>query len=419
MHILMAVPWIPYPPTDGGRVRSYYLLREIARRHTVSLFCVRNPGEEVDKLEKLKTWCHRVESAPSELSYSIVSKIRSVAHPLPFGAIHPDGEAARRLLAMAADCGADLLHLQGMEFSGCFAPLMRMRRTVYDMVDCNSQQMRRRSQQANNPARRLWSLLQARKFSRAERQVMSQPVSIILTSHADADALLRLPHHEGVHVHVVPNGVDVAPDQPRQPAQGQPRLVFAGNMGYFPNDDAVRHFCRNILPLIRQKRPEVGVDVIGKNPSADLVRFCRRQQDVAVLGFVSDMRAEVMRRMLFVCPLRIGTGIKVKVLEAMACGAAIVASSVSVEGMNVKDGYHALVADTPEAFAAQVLRLLDSPTLRQALGAQARALVSKEYAWEAREQRLNRIYEEAVRAGHQGARVAPAGDHQSNTAHKE
>ncbi|MBI4323477.1 MAG: glycosyltransferase [Candidatus Omnitrophica bacterium] len=208
---------------------------------------------------------------------------------------------------------------------------------------------------------------------------------------------MRYRHHPGVKIRVLSNGAEIAPRIIHQEPDRPPRLVFTGNMAYPPNEDAVYYFCRQILPLIHRKCPDVWLDVIGNHPSVRLRRFCGRSKQVAVLGFVPDLRAEVIRRTLYVSPLRIGTGIKLKILEAMACGMPIVASPMSIEGMPVTDGRHLLVARSAKEFADKVLEVLTKPALRQQLGMHAQQLIKDRYEWETIGQELDRIYQEAVR----------------------
>lgn len=389
----MAVPWIPYPPTDGGRVRSYYLLREAARRHEVELLCVRNPGESEAGLQALAPLCRRIDTVPSEVDYSVPAKAHALMRPWPFGAMAPESGIGRRLAAWGRDPGITVIHVQGMEFAASLPELVRHKPVVFDMVDCNSLQMRRRAGRVRDPLRRLWYHVQAGAFQRAEAAVSRLPLRVLVTSPVDAQALGP---SGTVRIHVIPDGVEV--DAGWNPGSGQDsaRLVFTGNMGYTPNQDAVAYFCRAIWPLVRRARPEATFDVIGKNPPSKLAAWLARQPGVTVAGFVPDLKAEMATRTLYVCPLRIGSGIKVKLLEAMACGMPIVATPISIEGMPVEDGRHLLIAGSAEAFAAKVDQALSDPARCRELGRQARRLVQERYDWTALGQDVDRIYREAA-----------------------
>ena len=195
MKILMGVPWIPYPPTDGGRVRSYYLIREASRRHTVSLFCIKNPSDDVKGLKELERWCRKIHCIPSAISYSITSKCLSIFGSLPFGLTELNGQAEQSLLNFCRGEDFDLLHLQGMEFIGYLEKFNKGKPVILDMVDCNSLNYLRRSQWTCDPIRRLWYLLQYKKFMWAEKAVLSSPLSVLLTSHVDSECLNQPGRH--------------------------------------------------------------------------------------------------------------------------------------------------------------------------------------------------------------------------------
>lgn len=396
MKILIGVPWIPYPPTDGAKVRAYYLIREVAKRHVVSLFCIRNSAEEIQGLEVFKALCHHVRWVPSTLGYSVMDKCRSLVRTLPFGAVEPGGAVERGLLEYYDSDGFDLVHLQGVEFAGCLEKLTAHRSLVVDLVDCNSLHVVDKARVTGDPLQRAWYLLQARKFRYAEERILANPVTVLVAGRTDLACLLRGPHHADLRTDVLPTGVDVAAPF-HQPDAAEPwSVVFTGNMAYYPNEDAVQFFCRRILPVIRNTLPQIRLDVIGKNPSPGLLRLARVLGHVRVTGFMPDLKAEMLRRCLYVCPLRTGTGPKIKLLEAMAAGMPIVSTSIGVDGLSVEDGRHVLLADSADAFAHKVIEALSSVELRRVLGTSARQLVEEHYEWKRIGLRLERIYQDLV-----------------------
>ena len=396
MRILIGVPWIPYPPTDGGKVRSYFLIQEASKRHTVSLFCIKNPSDDMKGLKELKRWCRNIHCAPSAISYSMISKCISIFSSLPFGLTELDGMAERSLLNFCKSEDFDLLHLQGMELIGYLEKLGKGKPLILDMVDCNSLNFQRRSQWTRDPIRRLWYLLQYKKFMWAEKTVLSSPSSVLLTSHVDSEFLNQSGRHPEFRSFILPDGIDVGPPF-YQAEESKPwSLVFTGNMSYYPNEDAVRFFCKQVLPMIQEKAPQVRLDVIGKNPSPSLVQFAKRSRNVFVLGFVNDLRTEITKRSLYICPLRIGTGVKVKLLEAMSVGMPIIATPISAEGLEVEKDKHLLIASSPKEFAEKVLLALSSPVLRKELGNHARMKIKERYTWEKIGQDLDRIYSEVA-----------------------
>jgi glycosyltransferase involved in cell wall biosynthesis len=202
----------------------------------------------------------------------------------------------------------------------------------------------------------------------------------------------------------VPNYVDTAhyaPDGPRHGSKS-PTLLFTGAMKWWPNQDAVSFFVRDVLPLIDKDCPDIAFHVVGKDADA-LVQSGHGK--VSATGFVEDLSVYYRSCDVYVCPLRKGTGIKNKVLEAMACGCAVVASRVAAEGLDVRDGQELLIADAPAEIATAIKRLVGEPELRHRLGAAARSFVEGEFS------------PAAMRAGLEKAVEPPAG-HREPTSFK-
>ena len=165
----------------------------------------------------------------------------------------------------------------------------------------------------------------------------------------------------------------------------------------FANRDAVMHFLAEVWPAIRAARPDVRFFAVGQDPPRELVELAERDTQIVVTGYVTDIRDFIARAAVYVVPLRVGGGTRLKVLDAMAMGKAMVSTSLGCEGIGVTPGEHLLVADTPQAFADATLTLLADPQRRMALGRAARALVEREYSWPVVGRRLVDSYHEAIR----------------------
>jgi glycosyltransferase involved in cell wall biosynthesis len=200
--------------------------------------------------------------------------------------------------------------------------------------------------------------------------------AILATSEVDRGALAS--EVGGIPIHVVPNGVDTqyfAPGRHGDPAL----LLFTGAMTYGPNADAMRYFCAEIFPRVQALVPEASLAIVGREPPPWLRRLAG--DGIQVTGTVTDVRPWMERAAVFVVPLRMGSGTRLKILEAMASGCAIVSTTIGCEGLDVTHGEDILIADTPVAFAAEVARCLRDPTLRATLGGRARQLVERRYEW--------------------------------------
>jgi glycosyltransferase involved in cell wall biosynthesis len=192
-----------------------------------------------------------------------------------------------------------------------------------------------------------------------------------------------------VPVELIPTGVDteeLAPSPP--PAAGPPRLLFTGTMSYAPNHEGILWFAERVWPLVRARVPDAELMVVGKDPP-EAVRALDGRDGVEVAGFVASMAPYFERASAVVVPILTGAGIRVKIVEAMSAGRPIVSTSLGWEGLPfVEPGRHLLVADEPEAFAAQTVRLLRDGELRERLAREARSLAVREYDWRSLGDRL-------------------------------
>jgi glycosyltransferase involved in cell wall biosynthesis len=178
----------------------------------------------------------------------------------------------------------------------------------------------------------------------------------------------------------VPTGVDVAYFSPSPAPEVENRLVFSGSMDWYPNEDAIVYFVEQILPRVRRDLPNVTLTVVGRRPSAQ-VKALAAQAGVHVTGTVDDVRPYVAEASLYIVPLRVGGGTRLKIFEALAMGKAVLSTSVGAEGLNVVADQHLALADGPEPFSAAVTALLREPDRRRSLGAAGRRLVESRYSW--------------------------------------
>jgi glycosyltransferase involved in cell wall biosynthesis len=194
---------------------------------------------------------------------------------------------------------------------------------------------------------------------------------------------------------VVPNGVDTEQFQPGPEAAGPPHLVFTGAMGWQPNAEAMIYFCREILPAVRAHFPDVQLSIVGLQPPAEVVAL-GQQPNIHVTGFVPDVRPYIAEATVYIAPLKLGSGTRLKILEAMAMGKAVISTTIGAEGLEVTDGRHLLIADSAADFASRICELLADPGRRQALGQAGRALVEACYDWRAVAASLDGVYRQVV-----------------------
>jgi sugar transferase (PEP-CTERM/EpsH1 system associated) len=241
---------------------------------------------------------------------------------------------------------------------------------------------RRHAETASGLTRPLYRA-QYRRMLRFEHRALDRFEGVLAVSATDRDTLTRI-YHDAIHgpVHVVQTGVDTGFFEPAPTPAGSRALVFTGSMDWLPNEDAMLYFCRDVLPRIRAQEPHVSLSIVGRAPTPAVARLAQ-EAGVSVTGRVDDVRPYMAESAVYVVPLRIGGGTRLKIFEAMAMGKAVVSTTVGAEGLPVHDGEHLLLADDSESFASAVVRLLRDDDRRRSLEAAARTLVVEHYDWAA------------------------------------
>jgi len=253
----------------------------------------------------------------------------------------------------------------------------------------------------SNPLKRTYLSGQWRQMQAFEKVMCRRVDHVIAVSREDNEMMRR--EYNVKAVDDVPTGVDTSFFRPRHAEKREPRnLVFTGSMDWLPNEDAIRYFTNEIMPLIKQQAPDVTLTVVGRNPYPALVELSKRDPSVIVTGRVEDVRPFMERASVYVVPLRIGGGTRLKIYEAMAMEKPIVSTTVGAEGLPLRNESELLLADTPANFAAAVLRTLNDQEFAFHLGRRAATLVRQQFGWNRVAQRFAEICEQTV------AQPAPA-----------
>jgi sugar transferase (PEP-CTERM/EpsH1 system associated) len=404
-RILVLTPQLPYPPQQGTTIRNYNLIAGLAQRHEVHLLSFGNPDEGRDT--PLGELCHSLQmvrppqrSMRHRLKGILFSRLPDMAQRLP------SAKFEATLAAVLHRQDLDVVEVEGIELAQYLFQVARSRgdrsRPLLVFDDHNAEyvlQQRAFETDARMPRRwagAAYSFVQWRRLQGYERSACLIADRVVAVSEADAGALRRLV--PGLEPVVVPNGVDMAyyamsvPPLEQQTGPSTEDLVFTGKMDFRPNVDAVLWFAREVLPRIRQEAPEVRLWVVGKDPHPRLAPLLT-DPAVVLTGLVGDVRPYIAGAPVCVIPLRIGGGTRLKVLEAMAMGKAIVSTALGCEGLDLVPGQELIIADEPADFAAAVLSLLRDPERRERLGRAARRFAGSQYDWRIIVPRLERVYE--------------------------
>ncbi|MGH9602186.1 MAG: glycosyltransferase family 4 protein, partial [Terriglobales bacterium] len=209
------------------------------------------------------------------------------------------------------------------------------------------------------------------------------------------------------HVHVVENGTDSEYLAPVYGNEEPDTLVFAGNLRWYPNVSGLEFFVDQVWPLLKPQRPNLRLCLAGREAEDSFLRWARRDPSITVVPDPVDIRPFVDRGWVFICPILDGGGTRLKILDALAMGKAVVSTTIGCEGLRVTPDENILVADHPHEFAAAVLRVLESADLRRRLGAAGRAFVEQQYDWRVISDQLRRAYTCALAPG-SCSHLAPA-----------
>jgi len=380
-RVLFVTSRLPFPPKEGHQLRSWHLLRALASEHEVTLLSFLRRDDDASAVASLPVQLAGVETFPIESERSrlalLSALVRGSFGSEPFVAAKYASQAMRARIAALAGT-VDAVHFDML-------PLMRYADAVpasvpvvYNAHNVEHQLLETRARIHPNRLARMFLRWQAPRLRTFERDACRRARLVLACSGTDAQ-LLR-PLAPGVRVAIVPNGVDLEANLPARTPTGKARLVFVGQMGWFPNRDGVEWFLREVFPRILIMRPDAEFMLVGKHDALPIPADVASH--VTLAGFVPDLRPAVHSASVYVVPLRAGSGTRLKVLEAMALGKAIVTTSVGSEGIVLRHGQSALYADDAAGFADAVVSLLESPALRERLARAARSCAELHYGWD-------------------------------------
>ncbi len=387
MHLLYLTLDCPLPANNGMRMRTWSLLRALrAEGHAITLAGMQAPGAppapgEVHELCQA-AWLITHRSGSLSQGRDWGRRLRAVVSHQPYAARRyrsPEMQALVRQLWNTQP-------LDGVVCDTVFAAVNAppdVGPLIINHPDVEYYVLDRYRRIETHPLKRRAAGWESRKVRTWEKRVCQRAALGLVCSGVDRELLQRL-HPQGrfaVVPNIVPSGI-LSEDAP-EPAEEPQLVLFQGGMDWFPNRDAVDYFITRIMPTLRRQCPGVRFLVAGRNPAAGFVRQFSQLSDVEFTGTVPDMRPYLARAAVAVAPLRMGSGTRLKILEAAAMGKPVVSTTLGAEGLDFRPESEILLADDPAAFAAAVAQLLQSPPLRRTLGRAARQRVRAEYSFSA------------------------------------
>jgi polysaccharide biosynthesis protein PslH len=385
-----------YPPNVGGRIRSYQILKELAKLHEVTLFTYFAADGE-DLHHELELEFSRVISIPLPIPYGrafgeALRYLRFLPSSLPYTVSKFSSPSIRERLRKHIDEDKPDIIICDFVFAAepipWESPIVKLLFTHNVEASIWEQHYRL----TKNPVWRWVAHREFRAMERYERTYLNRADHVLAVSEQDRNAFSKFV--DPSRITVIPTGVDVDYFRPSSELEQTPNsLVFSGAMDWMPNEDGILYFIHEILPLIRREIPEISLCVVGRDPSRKLRDLAASLPSIQVTGRVEDIRPFVRRSAVYVVPLRIGGGTRLKIFEAMAMGKSIVSTTIGAEGLPINPGKDVLIADQPQEFADATVALLKDPSRRTEMGRAARELVGTRFSWESIVQPLNRVLE--------------------------
>ena len=404
MKILWLNSGLLLPLDKGGKLRTWHLMRHLALKHDITYLSFAERGQSHADRVGMREVCNALETVPrtdpakGTLAF-YADAAKHVVAPLPYAVgKYRSAEYAALVRKCLESGGFDVV------VADFLPPVANLPRTlaipsVLFTHNVEAEIWRRHAENASNPFSRALMTQQWNRMLRFERDALSRFDLVLAVSDADSQTFERLyPGALRRPIHVVQTGVDTSYFTPMPGKDRRAHLVFTGSMDWLPNEDGMLYFVRDILPRIRQAEPDVTLSIIGRAPTPAVKRL-GEEHGIEVTGRVDDVRPHVAQGDVYIVPLRIGGGTRLKIFEAMSMAKAVVSTTVGAEGLPVTSGQDLVIADEPAQFADAVVNLIRDSSARRQIESAARQLVVEKYDWAA----VAQDFEDALAAVRRGA----------------
>lgn len=397
-RVLMLTHRMPYPPDRGDRIRSYHMLKLLAKHYDVAIACTSEEPAWLQHHQLLATIAHQVSIQPIQSSSAKYRGLLALAK----------GAAVTPTVFYRQALADTILQWHEQEpfdtvFTFCTGMIEYARllthpsrkvqgpppRHVIDLVDVDSIKWEAYAKSTYSPMRYIYAR-EGRLLRKIESGSQDKFDAVLAVSEAEIAAYRE---HVGEHenLHAVGNGVDLNYFKPQEDSTTHD-MCFVGVLDYKPNADSICWFVHNVLPLVRKKVTDARLLIVGRNPTARIEELAK-QPGVVVVGSVPDVRTYIAQSAVVIAPLQIARGVQNKVLEAMASQRLVVCSTAAAEGVDAEDGKHLLVANDPQQWATHVENGLNNVALRQRIAAAARKQIESAYSWDSRLEPMLKLIE--------------------------
>ncbi len=381
LRVLVLDEEFPFPLTSGKRIRTWALLSRAARDNDVVVLC-HGPVNNEAKIAAQVNGIRIVEAdpLPIDCGWRLWARLAvNTFSRFPYSVSkHYSAAFRRELNTLLCSESFDIVHCE-------WTPYARYLNSKLDLPaivtthNVETQILQRRAQLSDRLVEKAFFTLQALKMRRFEKCVLQRVRSVTAVSAEDAAQF----HEWGVrNVRLVENGADLSEFVPSSDSGDNGTILFLASLDWYPNQDALLHLLDNIMPSVQQRIPTVRLQVVGRRAPEWLRLRVSQLRWAEFIGDVESVQSWLAHAAVVVVPLRIGGGSRIKILEALAMQKAVVSTSIGAEGLRLRPGEHLAIADTPAAFADEIVRLLSSAAERERLGECGRNIVTQRYSWD-------------------------------------
>jgi len=391
--ILFITTRLPYPVNEGHQIRTYNLLKRICKTHEVHYLSLQRKDDSAEAKQHLKTLCQTVTTfdIPNEhsklrfildLALGFVTKVPFVIRK------YFSKNLQQAIKQKLSEESFDLVHFDMLPLAQ-YAKILDHTPYVLNNHNVESLLLKRRSENTNSILERVFFKNQSKKLYYFEALACAKAEETFVCSKIDLDILKKMV--PTANISIVENGVDTQFFSFQNIKEKENSLVFVGGMGWFPNKDAMLFFLLDVMPLLIKQCPTIKLTLVGRSTGIDIPETLKKH--ITVTGFVDDFRPIVYSSNIYILPIRVGSGTRLKLLEAMSMGKAIVATTIGAEGVELEQNTNVIYANDASEFVSAIIKLLNDPNKIDELGINARNIAEKQYDWDIITKKLLISYE--------------------------
>ena len=378
MKILIITPRIPYPPFRGDKLKIYNLSKILKNNNNVHILTFWGKSSEEVDLESLKKDNFSIEVIKQFKYRSLINLIRSIYSSTPFQISYYHSKRMRdRIIELTSTNQYDVVYFHLINSAQYYeAVINKDTLKVIDFTDATSLYLTRYLEFLKNPLRRLFFTIELKRILKYE-QIVKKFDTLFVCSSVDKQFLIERNVHDNIQLLL--NGFDLATFKFEKIKKEKGRIVFVGNMTYFPNIDAVVYFSKEIFPLILNKIPEAKLYIVGQNPTQEVLDL--QSDNIIITGFVKDLKKEYLVSEVNIAPIRFGSGTLNKIIEAVALGIPIVATSLATQGFPPELKKYLHIKDQPKEIAKEIISILNEDAKIENKLIEGREVISKMLNW--------------------------------------